>query len=201
MGTDSNKREQAGADGDRTETAPSVFPPSHHSHPSGPSWAPFGWRGPDRDVRVARMAIQIDRLSDPAVRAFVAAVNAHDEEAFRGLLTPDATMADDGSDRDLAQWADREIFSSHGHMDVTKESAGGAPSSPTTATTPGARCAPGGVSSSRTTAGSPVSRPGRPETHPCRRARRGAVHRRAGGQRPLGIRAFTRSGRPPAPSG
>ncbi|MFE6827804.1 nuclear transport factor 2 family protein [Streptomyces sp. NPDC057690] len=71
------------------------------------------------------MAIQIDRLSDPAVRAFVAAVNAHDEEAFRSLLTPDATMADDGSDRDLVQWADREIFSSHGHMDVTKESAGG----------------------------------------------------------------------------
>ncbi|MFD9392548.1 nuclear transport factor 2 family protein [Streptomyces sp. NPDC060000] len=71
------------------------------------------------------MAIQIDRLSDPAVRAFVAAVNAHDEEAFRGLLTPDATMADDGSDRDLAQWTDREIFSSHGHMDVTKESDGG----------------------------------------------------------------------------
>ncbi|MFI5961497.1 nuclear transport factor 2 family protein [Streptomyces asoensis] len=71
------------------------------------------------------MAIQIDRLSDPAVRAFVAAVNARDEEAFRGLLTPDATMADDGSDRDLADWADREIFSSRGHMDVTQESDGG----------------------------------------------------------------------------
>ena len=27
-------------------------------------------------------------------------------------------MSDDGTDRDLAEWADREIFSSNGHMDV-----------------------------------------------------------------------------------
>ncbi|WP_329216656.1 nuclear transport factor 2 family protein [Streptomyces sp. NBC_01485] len=71
------------------------------------------------------MSIQTARLSDPAVRAFVTAVNAHDEGAFRSLLTPDATMADDGSDRDLVQWIEREILSSHGHMDVTKESDGG----------------------------------------------------------------------------
>ncbi|CAL9434352.1 MULTISPECIES: nuclear transport factor 2 family protein [Streptomyces] len=71
------------------------------------------------------MTIQTTRLSDPAVRAFVAAVNAHDREAFQELLAPDATMADDGDDRDLDQWIDREIFSSNGHMEVENESNGG----------------------------------------------------------------------------
>ncbi|MET7598396.1 MULTISPECIES: nuclear transport factor 2 family protein [unclassified Streptomyces] len=71
------------------------------------------------------MTIQVTKLSDPAVRAFVGAVNAHDREAFQAVLTPDATMADDGSDRDLADWTDREIFSSHGHMEVDNESDGG----------------------------------------------------------------------------
>ncbi|MFE9356909.1 nuclear transport factor 2 family protein [Streptomyces olivaceoviridis] len=71
------------------------------------------------------MTIQPAKLSDPAVRAFVHAVNAHDREGFMALLTPGATMADDGSDRDLTDWIDREIFSSHGHMEVDNESAGG----------------------------------------------------------------------------
>jgi hypothetical protein len=71
------------------------------------------------------MTIQPARLSDPAVRAFVEAVNAHDRDGFLELLTDDATMSDDGSDRDLADWIDREIFSSHGHMEVDNESQGG----------------------------------------------------------------------------
>ncbi|MEU6139090.1 nuclear transport factor 2 family protein [Streptomyces sp. NPDC047081] len=71
------------------------------------------------------MTIQPAKLSDPAVRAFVTAVNAHDRDAFMSLLTDDATMADDGSDRDLAEWIDREIFSSNGHLDVANESQGG----------------------------------------------------------------------------
>ncbi|GGR95581.1 hypothetical protein GCM10010252_37950 [Streptomyces aureoverticillatus] len=71
------------------------------------------------------MSIQTNRLSDPTVRAFVSAVNSHDQAAFEALLTPDATMSDDGSDRDLHQWADSEIFSSNGHMDVESESDGG----------------------------------------------------------------------------
>ncbi|MFD5816916.1 nuclear transport factor 2 family protein [Streptomyces sp. NPDC059618] len=71
------------------------------------------------------MTIQVTRLSDPAVRAFVAAVNAHDQAAFEALLAPGATMADDGSDRDLRDWTDREIFSSRGHMDIDSESSGG----------------------------------------------------------------------------
>ncbi|MFE2924570.1 nuclear transport factor 2 family protein [Streptomyces goshikiensis] len=65
------------------------------------------------------------QLSEPAVRAFVNAVNAGDRVAFQEALTPGATMSDDGSDRDVAQWADKEIFSSGGHMDVETEADGG----------------------------------------------------------------------------
>ncbi|MGH3150665.1 MAG: nuclear transport factor 2 family protein [Streptosporangiaceae bacterium] len=57
-------------------------------------------------------------VSDPAVRALIAAINDGDREAFFAALTPDATMSDDGTDRDLPQWADREIFSAHGHLEV-----------------------------------------------------------------------------------
>lgn len=71
------------------------------------------------------MTIQVARLKDPTVRAFVSAVNAHDREAFQAVLAPDATMSDDGSDRDLDEWTEEEIFSSHGHMDVDNESRGG----------------------------------------------------------------------------
>ncbi|MER7377110.1 nuclear transport factor 2 family protein [Streptomyces lanatus] len=71
------------------------------------------------------MTIQTSKLSDPAVRAFVTAVNAHDREGFLSILSPGATMADDGTDRDLADWIDREIFTSHGHMEVDNESNNG----------------------------------------------------------------------------
>ncbi|GAB7187664.1 nuclear transport factor 2 family protein [Kitasatospora sp. Ki12] len=71
------------------------------------------------------MTISPAKLSDPAVRAFVTAVNAGDRAAFLAALTPDATMSDDGSDRDLSQWIDREIFTSNGRMDVQTESSGG----------------------------------------------------------------------------
>lgn len=110
------------------------------------------------------MTIQTARLSDPAVRAFVSAVNAHDREAFLTLLAPGATMADDGSDRDLDEWIDREIFSSHGHIDVDKESNGGRSLLAHYSNDTWGRCAPAGTSRSRRTAGSPVSRPARPET-------------------------------------
>lgn len=64
-------------------------------------------------------------LPDPAVAAFVAAVNAGDREAFFAALTDDATMSDDGTDRDLRGWAESEIFSSNGRMDVEDVSADG----------------------------------------------------------------------------
>jgi hypothetical protein len=71
------------------------------------------------------MTIQPAKLTDPAVRAFVTAVNAHDRAGFMDLLAENATMSDDGSDRDLNEWIDREIFSSNGHLDVDNESQGG----------------------------------------------------------------------------
>ncbi|MEU9706403.1 nuclear transport factor 2 family protein [Streptomyces sp. NPDC047981] len=71
------------------------------------------------------MTIPVDKLSDPAVRTFVAALNANDEQAFFAALAPDATMSDDGSDRDVREWTDKEIFSSRGHMDVQSEKDGG----------------------------------------------------------------------------
>jgi hypothetical protein len=66
--------------------------------------------------------IEVDKLTDPVVRAFVAAVNANDREAFFALLTPDATMSDDGSERNVEEWVDREIFSANGRMEVESES-------------------------------------------------------------------------------
>jgi hypothetical protein len=76
-------------------------------------------------MRLTGMAIQTSKLSDPAVRAFVTAVNAQDREGLMSVLAPGATMADDGTDRHLADWIDREIFSSHGHMEVDNESNNG----------------------------------------------------------------------------
>ncbi|MFC0848617.1 nuclear transport factor 2 family protein [Streptomyces noboritoensis] len=71
------------------------------------------------------MSVPVDQLSDPAVRAFVTALNANDRTAFQSALTPGATMSDDGSDRDVSDWTEREVFSSNGHMDIEKESDGG----------------------------------------------------------------------------
>ena len=66
-----------------------------------------------------------DDVTEPAVQALIAAINAGDREAFVAALTPDATMSDDGTDRDLAGWADREIFTVHGHLDVVSARDGG----------------------------------------------------------------------------
>lgn len=58
---------------------------------------------------------------DPAVQAVVAAINAGDRDAFFAALTPDATLTDDGSERDLADWVDREIFTSNGQLEVVSQ--------------------------------------------------------------------------------
>ncbi|MEU9115595.1 nuclear transport factor 2 family protein [Streptomyces sp. NPDC048483] len=71
------------------------------------------------------MTIPADKLSQPAVRALVTAVNSHDEQAFFAALTPDATMSDDGSDRDLREWSEREIFATRGHIDVQSQADNG----------------------------------------------------------------------------
>ncbi len=64
-------------------------------------------------------------VTEPAVRALIAAINGGDRRAFFAALTPDATISDDGTDRDLTEWADREIFSAHGHLDVVSAEGGG----------------------------------------------------------------------------
>ena len=64
-------------------------------------------------------------VTDPAVQALVAAINSGDRAAFFAVVAPGATMSDDGSHRDLASWADREIFSAHGHMEVESAADGG----------------------------------------------------------------------------
>lgn len=63
--------------------------------------------------------------TDPTVRAFVAAINDGDRTAFFDLLAPNASMSDDGSDRDLESWVDKEIFSVGGWMVVESEADGG----------------------------------------------------------------------------
>ncbi|MFI5778052.1 nuclear transport factor 2 family protein [Nocardia sp. NPDC051570] len=62
---------------------------------------------------------------DPVVSRFVAAVNTGDSAGFSDLLTPDVTMSDDGSDRDVRDWVDSEIFGSNARMDVESVSDGG----------------------------------------------------------------------------
>jgi hypothetical protein len=64
-------------------------------------------------------------VTDPAVQALIAAINAGDRAAFFAALTSGATVSDDGTDRDLAAWADREIFTVHGHLDVISARDGG----------------------------------------------------------------------------
>jgi SnoaL-like domain len=64
-------------------------------------------------------------VTDPAVRALLDAINAGDSDAFFAALAPDATMSDDGRDRDLRQWVDREIFSSQGQVSVESATDGG----------------------------------------------------------------------------
>jgi hypothetical protein len=66
--------------------------------------------------------VAVEDLPEPTVRAFVTAINAGDRDAFFALLTPEATMSDDGSERDLEDWVDREIFSASGRMEVESHS-------------------------------------------------------------------------------
>jgi ketosteroid isomerase-like protein len=69
--------------------------------------------------------IPIDEVADPTVRKVLTAINAGDRAAFLAAFAPDATMSDDGSDRDLEQWIDREIFSAGGHIEIVSQADGG----------------------------------------------------------------------------
>ena len=56
-------------------------------------------------------------VTEPAIQTLIHAINEGDRSGFFAALTPDATMSDDGRDRDLPSWADREIFSSQGRFE------------------------------------------------------------------------------------
>ncbi|MFK0294076.1 nuclear transport factor 2 family protein [Streptomyces sp. NPDC090442] len=62
---------------------------------------------------------------DPVVAKFVDALNTGDSNGLFDLLTPDATMSDDGTDRDLRNWLQSEAFGSNGRMDVESVADGG----------------------------------------------------------------------------
>ncbi|WP_194893329.1 nuclear transport factor 2 family protein [Catenulispora pinisilvae] len=64
-------------------------------------------------------------LVDPAVRAFIDALNANDPAAVQAAMTENATMTDDGTPRQLGDWLEREAFETHGRMDVTQQSPDG----------------------------------------------------------------------------
>ncbi|MGO4617499.1 nuclear transport factor 2 family protein [Nocardia sp. 2YAB30] len=55
---------------------------------------------------------------DPTVQEFVDALNANDQDRLFAVLTDDATMSDDGVERNLAQWTESEIFGSNARMQV-----------------------------------------------------------------------------------
>jgi hypothetical protein len=63
--------------------------------------------------------------SNPVVHRLVAAINDGHRDAFPAMLTPHATLTDDGNPRPLHDWIDREIFSAHGHMNVEREEGDG----------------------------------------------------------------------------
>lgn len=64
-------------------------------------------------------------VTEPAVQELIDAINAGDRARFLAVLTPDATMSDDGTDRDLQAWIDREIFTADGRMEVESATDGG----------------------------------------------------------------------------
>jgi hypothetical protein len=77
------------------------------------------------DAPAAEGVTMTAQVTDPAVRRLVDAINAGDRSSFFDALTPEATMSDDGTDRDLTAWVDREIFSANGRMSVEKVQDGG----------------------------------------------------------------------------
>ena len=63
--------------------------------------------------------------ASPLVDRFVTAINAGDKPGLYALLADGATMSDDGSERDLDAWLDREMFSTHGRITIESASAEG----------------------------------------------------------------------------
>ena len=66
--------------------------------------------------------VELKDLTDPVVLSFIETINAGERDEFFALLADGATMSDDGSERDLTEWVDREIFSAGGRMEVESQS-------------------------------------------------------------------------------
>jgi hypothetical protein len=66
--------------------------------------------------------VKLEGLNDAVVRRFIEAINAGDRDGFFALLTEGATMSDDGSERNLQEWVDREMFSAEGRLEVESQS-------------------------------------------------------------------------------
>ena len=66
--------------------------------------------------------VELEDLNDGVVRKFIEAVNTGDRDGFFALLTGGATMSDDGSERNLQDWIDREMFSAEGRLEVESQS-------------------------------------------------------------------------------
>ncbi|MGV9614702.1 nuclear transport factor 2 family protein [Nocardia xishanensis] len=69
--------------------------------------------------------MSVQQQLDPIVQEFVDALNANDRDRFHSVLTEDATMSDDGVERDVEQWTDSEVFASNGRMQVETVTDGG----------------------------------------------------------------------------
>src|SRR5260370_35691334 len=67
----------------------------------------------------------VQDVTDPGVPALSSAINDGDPAASFAALPPGAPMSDDGTDRALAEWAGREIFSANGHLEIISASDGG----------------------------------------------------------------------------
>lgn len=62
-----------------------------------------------------------EKLSNPVVRRVVVAMRDGDREAFLAAFHPTAELTDDGDPQPLAAWADREIFTARGRLEVERE--------------------------------------------------------------------------------
>lgn len=62
---------------------------------------------------------------NPVVQQLIDAINNGDRAAFLAILTPEATLTDDGTERPLEEWIDREIFTVHGHFTPENTGDGG----------------------------------------------------------------------------
>jgi hypothetical protein len=69
--------------------------------------------------------VKVEELSDPVVRAVIAAMRGGDRKAFFAAFAPSAVLTDDGNPQPLEEWADREIFRAHGRLEVHKQDRGG----------------------------------------------------------------------------